>query len=58
MPTFNGLPAIDEIELLTNLRKAKTGAMIFGTGKRLSKTNKHLDVFFQQQPINNVQIFR
>ena len=48
----------DENELLINLRKGKTEAMIFGTGKRLSKTNKHLDVSFQQQPINNVSEYK
>ena len=48
----------DENELFINLRKGKTEAMIFGTGKRLSKTNKHLEVSFQQQPINNVSEYK
>ena len=48
----------DENELFINLRKGKTEAMIFGTGKRLSKTNKHLDVSFRQQQIKNVSEYK
>jgi len=48
----------DENELFINLRKGKTEAMIFGTGKRLFKINKHLDVSFRQRPINNVSEYK
>ena len=44
----------DKNELIINLKKGKTEAMIFGTGKKLSTTNKHLEVNYRGKPIINV----
>ena len=45
-------------ELIINLKKGKTEAMMFGTGKRLAGTDKHLEVSFRGQPINNVKEYK
>lgn len=45
-------------ELIINLKKGKTEAMIFGTGKRLSTTDNHLDVSYRGQSISNVPQYK
>ena len=45
-------------ELIANLKKGKTEAMLFGTAKRLSMIDKILNVFYRGQQINYVQEYK
>eukprot|EP00794_Sanderia_malayensis_P010378 gene10378-11460_t len=48
----------DSNELIINLKRGKTEAMIFGTAKRLQTTNKELDLSYKGQKINNVSEYK
>jgi hypothetical protein len=48
----------DNNELIINLKKGKTEAMILGTAKRLQTTNKELDLSYKGQKINNVSEYK
>jgi len=48
----------DTNELIINLKEGKTEAMLFGTGKRLAKADKHLNVSYHGQTINNVNEYK
>jgi hypothetical protein len=49
----------DDNELIINMKKGKTEAMILGTAKRLqTTTNKELDIYFKGQKINNVTEYK
>lgn len=43
----------DEIELMISLKKGKPEAMLFGTGKRLSATERNLALSYRGHAINS-----
>ena len=43
---------LDENELVLNLKKGKTEALLFGTAKRLGKSDEALCVTYRREPIN------
>ena len=46
---------VDENELIINLKKGKTEAMLFGTTKRISLQNRQLQINYRNTPINNTE---
>ena len=48
----------DENELMINLKKGKTEAMLFGTGKRLSATERNLELRYRGHTINNAVSYK
>ena len=42
---------LDESELVINLKKGKTEVMLFGTAKRISKTDKSLHIVYKNVPL-------
>jgi hypothetical protein len=47
-----------ENELLANLKKGKTEAMLFGTSKRLSKINHGLELYYREEQITNTDNYK
>ena len=48
----------DENELMINLKKGKTEAMLFGTGKRLSAAERNLELRYRGHTINNAASYK
>ena len=45
-------------ELVINLKQSKTESMLFGTSKRLSKSRKKLELWYQSTPIHAVSSYK
>lgn len=48
----------DENEFIINLKKGKTEAMLFGTGKKLSATERNLELRYRGYAINNAASYK
>jgi len=48
---------LDESELVINLKRGKTEAMLFGTAKRVSKIQKPFKIMHKNVPINNTTTY-
>ena len=44
--------------MLLNFEKGKTESMIFGTSKRIAKTNDQFQVHYRSEPINHVSSYK
>lgn len=45
-------------ELLLNLKKGKTGAMLFGTAQRISKAENGLELYYRGELVQNTEQYR
>ena len=48
----------EENELLINLKSGKTKLLLFGTSRRIAKTNKNFNVKFNNQYINETKSYK
>ncbi len=49
---------LDENELMINLKNRKTETMLFGTGKRLSATERNLQLRYRGHAINTTASYK